>query len=83
MVGGAPDQTTGNKEAITRRREFKEAMRRRIREIAASLNLSDEQIEPTLKLKHEVIGRFCEAHGVSIGWLLEGIEPMFKVWPTS
>jgi hypothetical protein len=60
------------------RHKFKEAMRQRIREIAAARNLSDEDIEPTLKLKHEEIGRFCLAHGVSIGWLLEGEGDVFK-----
>ena len=78
-----PTKRTGNVEACAKRRAFKEAMRQRIREIAASLNLSDIQIKPALRLKHEEVGRFCEAHGVNIGWLLEGIGPMFKVWPTS
>ena len=58
-------------------------MRQRVREIAALRNLSDEDIKPVLRLKHETIGCFCEAHGVNFGWLLEGIEPMFKAWPAS
>ena len=70
-----------NSEARTRSREFKVAMRQRIREVAASRNLSDEEIRPVLKLKHETIGRFCQAHDVNIGWLLEGIGPVFKIWP--
>jgi hypothetical protein len=78
-----PTKRTGNVEACAKRRAFKEAMRQRIREIAGSLNLSDIQIKPVLKLKHEEVGRFCEAHGVNIGWLLEGVGPMFKAWPTS
>jgi hypothetical protein len=78
-----PTRRTGNSEACAKRRAFKEAMRQRVREIAASRNLSDEEIRPVLKLKHEEVGRFCKAHGVNIGWLLEGIGPMFKVWPTS
>jgi hypothetical protein len=78
-----PTKRTGNVEACAKRRAFKEAMKQRIREIAASLNLSDIQIKPALKLKHEEIGRFCETHGVNLGWLLEGVGPMFKPWPTS
>jgi hypothetical protein len=78
-----PTRRTGNVEACAESRTFKEAMRQRIREIAASRDLSDEEIKPVLKLKHEEVGRFCEAHGVNIGWLLEGVGPMFKAWPTS
>src|SRR5277367_6336414 len=62
-----PTKRTGNVEACARRRAFKEAMRQRIREIAASLNLSDIQIKPVLKLKHEAIGRFCQTHSVNLG----------------
>jgi hypothetical protein len=61
-----------NSEAAARRRAFKEAMRRRIRDIAASRDLSDEEIKPALTLKHQEIARFSEQHGVSIEWLLEG-----------
>jgi hypothetical protein len=32
------------------------SLRQRIREVAASRNLSDEEITPVLKLKHEAIG---------------------------
>jgi ribosomal 50S subunit-associated protein YjgA (DUF615 family) len=65
-------------EAKERRRNFKEAMRRRIRDIAASRDLSDEEIKPVLKLKHEEVGRFTEKHGVNLGWLLEGKGHIFK-----
>jgi hypothetical protein len=61
-----------NSEAAARRRKFKEAMRRRIRDIAASRDLSDEEIKPALTLKHHEIARFSERHGVRIEWLLEG-----------
>ncbi len=44
-------------EAIARRREFKEAMRRRIRDIAASRDLIDEEIKPALTLKHHEIAK--------------------------
>jgi hypothetical protein len=61
-----------NSEAMARRREFNEAMRRRIRDVAASRGLSDEEIEPALTLKHQEIARFSVRHGVNIEWLLEG-----------
>jgi hypothetical protein len=60
-----------NSEAMAHRREFKEAMRQRIRDIAASRDLSDEEIEPVLKLKHHEIAEFTEKHGVNVEWLLE------------
>jgi hypothetical protein len=74
-------QRHNSSEAIARRREFKEAMRRRIREIAASRDLSDEEIKPALTLKHHEIGRFSQQHGVNIGWLLEGTGRIFKKDP--
>jgi ribosomal 50S subunit-associated protein YjgA (DUF615 family) len=53
-------------------------MRQRIRDIAASRDLSDEEIKPVLKLKHEEVARFTEKHGVNLGWLLEGEGRIFK-----
>ena len=44
------------------RRNFKEAMRRRIREIAASRALSDEEIKPVLSLKHQRVAEFVDKH---------------------
>jgi hypothetical protein len=70
-----------NSEAIARRREFKEVMRRRIRDIAGSRDLSDEEIKPALTLKHQEIARFSERHGVNIEWLLEGRGRVFKKDP--
>lgn len=67
-----------NSVALARSREFKEAMRQRIREVAASCNLSDEAIKAVLKLKHQEVGRFSEEHRINLGWLLDGIGPMFK-----
>jgi hypothetical protein len=67
-----------NSEVMAHRREFKEAMRQRIRDIAASRDLSDEEIKPVLKLKHHEIARFTETHGVNLGWLLEGKGRIFK-----
>jgi hypothetical protein len=69
-----------NSEAMTRRREFNDAMRQRIRDIAASRDLSDEEIKPALKLKHHEIGKFIEKHGVNLEWLLEGRGRIFKSW---
>ena len=67
-----------NGEAWARRREFKEAMRQRIRDIAASRDLSDDEIKPVMKLKHHEIACFSEAHGVNLEWLLEGKGRIFK-----
>lgn len=66
-----------NSEVMTRRREFKAAMRQRIRDVAASRDLTDEEIKPALTLKHEEIGNFCEQHGVRFEWLLEGRGRVF------
>jgi hypothetical protein len=55
---------------MARSREFKEAMRQRIRKLAADRDLSDE--EPVLRLKHQEIGAFAIKHSVSLAWLLEG-----------
>ena len=68
-------------EAKERRRNFKEAMRQRIREIAASRDLSDEEIRPVLKLKHHEIAKFTEKHGVNVEWLLEGRGRIFEKGP--
>ena len=70
-----------NSEAMARRREFKDAMRQRIRDIAASRDLSDEEIKPVLKLKHHAIARFTEVHGVNLEWLLEGKGRIFEKDP--
>ncbi len=70
-----------NSEAMAHRREFKEAMRQRIRDIAASRDLSDEEIGPVLKLKHHEIANFTEKHGVNLAWLLEGKGRIFEKDP--
>jgi hypothetical protein len=67
-----------NSETMARRREFKEAMRQRIKDIAASRDLSDEEIKPALSLKHHEIAEFTEKHGVNLGWLLEGKGAMVR-----
>jgi hypothetical protein len=68
-------------EAKEHRRDFKEAMRRRIRDVAASRNLSDEEIKPALTLKHHKLGNFVEKHGVEWPWLLEGKGRVFEKDP--
>jgi hypothetical protein len=68
-------------EAMAHRRNFKEAMRQRIREIAASRDLSDEEIKPALRLKHQQIAEFAEKHGVNLKWLFEGMGSIFKTGP--
>jgi hypothetical protein len=70
-----------NSEAMARKREFKDAMRQRIRDIAASRDLSDEEIKPVLRLKHHEIAEFTEKHGVNLEWLLEGRGRVFKTDP--
>jgi hypothetical protein len=70
-----------NSETLAHRREFKDAMRQRIRDIAASRDLSEEEIKPVLRLKHEAIASFTEAHGVNLEWLLEGKGRIFEKDP--
>jgi len=70
-----------NSETMALRREFKEAMRQRIRDIAASRDLSDEEIKPVLRLKHHEIVKFAEKHGVNLEWLLEGRGRVFEKDP--
>jgi hypothetical protein len=65
-------------EAKERRRNFKEAMRRRIKDIAASRDLTDEEIKPALSLKHYKLVKFVEKHDVNWQWLLEGVGRIFK-----
>ena len=66
-----------NSEAMARKREFNEAMRERIREIAASKNLSKEEIKPALSLKHYKLVTFVEEHGINWAWMLEGVGRVF------
>ena len=66
---------------MARKREFNDATRRRIRDAAASCDLSDEEIKPVLKLKYDAVGRFCEVHGVNLEWLLEGKGRIFTKDP--
>jgi len=72
-----------NSEATAHRREFKEAMRQRIRDLAASRDLSDEEVKPALTLKHHEIAKFIKKHGVNAEWLLEGKGRIFEKDPTT
>jgi hypothetical protein len=65
-------------EAKEQRRTFKEAMRRRIKEFAASRDIPDDEIRPVLSLRHRHIGEFATTYNVSLDWLLEGTGPMQK-----
>jgi len=68
-------------EAATRKREFNDAMRQRIRDVAVSRDLSDEEIKPALSLKHYKLVEFVEKHGVNWPWLLEGNGRIFESDP--
>jgi hypothetical protein len=81
FLASHPVRQTKSAEATAKRRAFKEAMRQRIREVAALRKISDDDIRPALGLRHQPIGEFCEAHGVNLGWLLEGAGEMFKRGP--
>ncbi|WP_291568589.1 hypothetical protein, partial [Bradyrhizobium sp.] len=70
-----------NSEAMARTREFKEVMRQRIREIAASRGLSDEEIKPVWNLKHQRVAEFSEKYGVNLKWLIGGEGDIFKTGP--
>jgi hypothetical protein len=71
-------------EAVALRREFKFAMRQRIKDVAASRDLSNEDIKAVMTLKHHEIARFTEEHGVNVDWLLTGEGRVFtKDIPTS
>jgi hypothetical protein len=66
-------------EAIAKRHAFKEAMWERIGEIAASRDLTDEEITPVPKLKHVTGFATCAAvrsehrrHGQFVFWVTNG-----------
>jgi hypothetical protein len=65
-------------EAKEHRRNFKEVMRRRIKDIAASRDIPDDEIRPVLSLKHRHIGEFATKYSVNLEWLLEGKGRIFK-----
>jgi hypothetical protein len=59
-----------NAAAMSQRRAFKAVLRQRIREAAASRNLSDDDIEAVMTLKHHELARFARKHSVDLDWLL-------------
>jgi hypothetical protein len=68
-------------EAKEHRRNFKEAMRRRIKDIAASRGIPDDEIRPVLSLRHRRIGEFATKYRVNFEWLLEGKGRIFEKDP--
>jgi hypothetical protein len=81
FLAAHPTRRAADPLVLAHSREFKDAMRQRIRDIAASCDLSDEEIKPVLKLKHQEIGEFTEKHGVNLEWLLEGRGRVFEKDP--
>ena len=81
FLAAHPTRRAADPHVRARNREFKEAMRQRIRDIAASRGLSGEEIKPILRLKHQQIGEFTEKHGVNLEWLLEGKGRVFEKDP--
>lgn len=77
-IAEPPPARRTNSEAMARKREFKAAMRERIRDVARSRDLSEEEIKPALTLKHHEIAAFTLKHGVNVEWLLEGTGPVFN-----
>lgn len=73
-----PTKKTMTTEARDARRNFKEAMRRRIKDIAASRDIPDDEIRPVLSLRHRHIGEFVTKYSVNLEWLLEGEGRIFK-----
>jgi hypothetical protein len=65
-------------EAKEQRRNFKDAMRQRIKDIAASRDIPDDEIRRVLSLRHHHIAKFVTTYNVSLDWLLEGRGPIFK-----
>jgi hypothetical protein len=78
FLAAHPTRRLQSAERIAERRKFKAAMRQRIRDVAASRNLSDEEIKPVLRLNHQEIARFSQRYGVSLNWLLEGKGRIFR-----
>lgn len=81
FLASHPVRQTRSPEAKARSRAFKEAMRQRIREVAALRQIPDDEIKPVLGLRHHAVAAFGEAHGLSYDWLLEGEGEMFRRGP--
>jgi hypothetical protein len=78
FLAAHPTRRAADALVLAHSREFKEAMRQRIRDIAASGDLSDEEIKPALSLKHYKLVKFVEKHDVNWPWLLEGNGRVFQ-----
>ncbi|KRR09558.1 hypothetical protein CQ12_13810 [Bradyrhizobium jicamae] len=72
-----PEQPPAQGDRVEQRREFNEAMRRRINIVALLRDISVEEIKPALTLKHHEIAKFTTKHGVNPEWLLEGKGRVF------
>jgi hypothetical protein len=81
FLASHPVRQTKSAEAKARSRAFKEAMRQRIREVAALRQIPDDEIKPVLGLRHHAVAAFGEAQGLNYGWLLEGEGEMFRCGP--
>lgn len=76
-----PKQRRTNSSAMARNREFKDAMRQRIKDVAASRDLSEDEIKPAMTCKHQAIGEFAKKHGVNLEWLIAGKGRIFEKDP--
>jgi hypothetical protein len=74
-------QRQTNTLAMARKREFKTAMRQRIKDVAASRDLPDDEIRSAMTCKHQAIGVFAKKHGVNLEWLIAGKGRIFKKDP--
>lgn len=53
-------------------------MRRRIKDVAAARDLSDDDIKAVMSLRHHTIASFTREHRVNVGWLLTGKGRIFE-----
>lgn len=67
-----------NSDAMAQNREVRNGIRARIRDIAASRDLSDEEIKSAMTTEDFQLAQFARKHGVSIEWLLTGKGHIFE-----
>jgi hypothetical protein len=67
-----------NSEAMAQKREVRDAIRTRIRDVAATRDLSDEEIKPAMTTKHFELVQFAHKYAVNIEWLITGNGCIFK-----
>ncbi|WP_316196868.1 hypothetical protein [Bradyrhizobium sp. SZCCHNS3053] len=65
--------------AVTERKQANDDIRHRIKEVAASLNLSTYEIRPALTLQSRKVCSFIQEHGISADWLLTGEGRVFEI----